>query len=332
MGKKKVDAGSSQYAAPMELKPFCYYCDRDFDSTKTLVQHQRTKHFSCAECGLKFDTVTGLRVHMLNAYKKPMKEVPGAIAGRDNPDIVVHGMEGVPKTIIQERTRKAVAEQRIDRVEKPPREGKSDRDGEKAQLSDTEEGLPSKPKRSADVPSERHPKPASKPLPPPPPAVQHEEKKQRVSFVPEVPHAISAPSLQLVPIDVLTPLVASEEAVTAVLSSRLEAEKPLAGVSAAVRRLLLGDASSEAERGGGHAKHLQGIAVPPALVGLHPVALKVLAAAGQLTSPVLARPPNNVPLLGGIPPLQLGPVSGSSLSVRSGLEPPEKRPRLGMAA
>ena len=43
---------------PLELKPFCYYCDREFDTVKTLIQHQRTKHFNCSECGLKFDTVT----------------------------------------------------------------------------------------------------------------------------------------------------------------------------------------------------------------------------------------------------------------------------------
>jgi hypothetical protein len=33
----------------VELKPFCYYCDREFDSAKTLIQHQRTKHFCCGD-------------------------------------------------------------------------------------------------------------------------------------------------------------------------------------------------------------------------------------------------------------------------------------------
>ena len=27
---------------------FCYYCDRDFDDEKTLVDHQKAKHFKCA--------------------------------------------------------------------------------------------------------------------------------------------------------------------------------------------------------------------------------------------------------------------------------------------
>merc|ERR1719392_150541 len=109
MGRKKVGIVNQAQEA-VELKPFCYYCDREFDTVKTLITHQRTKHFNCAECGLKFDTVTGLRVHMLNAYKKTMKEVPGAMPGRENPDIVVHGMEGLPKGILEEKTRKAQLE------------------------------------------------------------------------------------------------------------------------------------------------------------------------------------------------------------------------------
>merc|ERR1711920_324005 len=80
------------------------------DTTKNLLAHQRIKHFNCQECGAKFDTVTGLRVHMLNAYKKTMKEVPNCIPGRENPDIVVHGMEGLPKGILEEKTAKAMAE------------------------------------------------------------------------------------------------------------------------------------------------------------------------------------------------------------------------------
>merc|ERR1719169_313120 len=110
MGRKKILGGTSHRAEAFELKPFCYYCDREFDTVKTLIQHQRTKHLACSECGLKFDTVTGLRVHMLNAYKKGLKEVTGAIPGRENPDIVVHGMEGIPKSIIEEKTKKAQAE------------------------------------------------------------------------------------------------------------------------------------------------------------------------------------------------------------------------------
>lgn len=119
MGRKKAQ-GSNHVQEPLELKPFCYYCDREFDTPKTLIQHQRTKHLTCSECGLRFDTVTGLRVHMLNAYKKTLKEVPGAIRGRENPDVVVHGMEGVPKGIIEERTRKAV--ERAEKTTKPDRD------------------------------------------------------------------------------------------------------------------------------------------------------------------------------------------------------------------
>lgn len=80
-------------------RPFCFYCDRDFDNIKTLVAHQQTKHFNCVDCGLKFDTTTNLRVHMLNAHKKKLTAVTGAIEGRDNPDYVIHGMDGVPQHV-----------------------------------------------------------------------------------------------------------------------------------------------------------------------------------------------------------------------------------------
>lgn len=54
---------------------------------------------------------------MLNAYKKTMKEVPNAISGRDNPDVVVNGMDGLPKGVLEERSQKLQAD-REEREEK----------------------------------------------------------------------------------------------------------------------------------------------------------------------------------------------------------------------
>ncbi|CAK0859533.1 unnamed protein product, partial [Prorocentrum cordatum] len=165
MGRKKILAGSQAQEA-FELKPFCYYCDRDFDSVKTLVQHQRTKHFKCAECGLSFDTVTGLRVHMLNAYKRTMKEVPNATTGRENPDIVVHGMEGIPKRVLEERTRGAMAE----RAEKDKIREEETKERNKSRAA---EEASSKPAAQRKPPAPEAPEPPAQgsapPLPPPDP-------------------------------------------------------------------------------------------------------------------------------------------------------------------
>ncbi|CAL1132812.1 unnamed protein product [Cladocopium goreaui] len=109
MGRKKV-LGANEAPEVAESTPFCYYCDREFDDVKTLVHHQRTKHFCCGECGRTFGSVTSLRVHMLNSYKKSLKEVPHAMSGRENPDVVVHGMDGLPQDILEERIQKSKAD------------------------------------------------------------------------------------------------------------------------------------------------------------------------------------------------------------------------------
>eukprot|EP00427_Karlodinium_veneficum_P059748 CAMPEP_0169385108 /NCGR_PEP_ID=MMETSP1017-20121227/43879_1 /TAXON_ID=342587 /ORGANISM="Karlodinium micrum, Strain CCMP2283" /LENGTH=240 /DNA_ID=CAMNT_0009485899 /DNA_START=18 /DNA_END=737 /DNA_ORIENTATION=- len=196
MGRKKIIGSNSQATEACEIKPFCYYCDREFDSTKTLIQHQRSKHLACSECGLKFDTVTGLRVHMLNAYKKPMKEVPGAIPGRENPDIVVHGMEGIPKSIIEEKTKKILEEraekeklekarldkERAERPTPPPEAQSKEPPTQKDEPKKSSSPIPVKPKVKVDtivdnsvdknsIPSLEVPAPpagALAPAPPPP--------------------------------------------------------------------------------------------------------------------------------------------------------------------
>eukprot|EP01068_Selenidium_serpulae_P013722 Selendium_serpulae@DN5995_c1_g2_i1.p2 len=84
----------------VQLKPFCYYCEREFDDEKVLIQHQKAKHFKCQDCNRKLDTASGLVVHMLHVHKDTINKVPNAMEGRDNPDVVVHGMEGVPDEIV----------------------------------------------------------------------------------------------------------------------------------------------------------------------------------------------------------------------------------------
>ncbi|KEP65313.1 UNVERIFIED_CONTAM: zinc finger, c2h2 type domain-containing protein [Hammondia hammondi] len=98
MGRKKRRGAT--------LKPFCYYCDREFDDEKVLIQHQKAKHFKCTQCARKLDTATGLAVHLLQVHKEQIDAVPNALAGRDMIEMIVHGMEGIPQEVIDERLNK----------------------------------------------------------------------------------------------------------------------------------------------------------------------------------------------------------------------------------
>ncbi|CTQ40843.1 Zinc finger protein 207 [Babesia microti strain RI] len=84
------------------LKPFCFYCTREFDDEKVLIQHQKAKHFKCTECSRKLDTATGLQVHMQQVHKTTLTQVPNAMDGRENPELIIYGMEGVPPSYIEE--------------------------------------------------------------------------------------------------------------------------------------------------------------------------------------------------------------------------------------
>jgi hypothetical protein len=61
MGKKKKRAVE---------KVFCYYCDREFDDEKILVQHQKAKHFKCHVCHKKLSTASGMTIHVLQVHKE----------------------------------------------------------------------------------------------------------------------------------------------------------------------------------------------------------------------------------------------------------------------
>ncbi|KAK3032127.1 hypothetical protein RJ639_035937 [Escallonia herrerae] len=61
MGKKKKR---------VESKVWCYYCDREFDDEKILVQHQKAKHFKCHVCHKKLSTAGGMSIHVLQVHKE----------------------------------------------------------------------------------------------------------------------------------------------------------------------------------------------------------------------------------------------------------------------
>ena len=82
------------------LKPFCYYCDKEFNNELILHQHQKARHFNCVKCRKRFSTAPALDTHELQVHRASLKRVPNAKAGRDTFDISIYGMDGVPIELI----------------------------------------------------------------------------------------------------------------------------------------------------------------------------------------------------------------------------------------
>jgi DNA-directed RNA polymerase subunit RPC12/RpoP len=55
MGKKRRGPSLDELMA----RPWCYYCERDFDDLKILTLHQKAKHFKCDKCGRRLNTAGG---------------------------------------------------------------------------------------------------------------------------------------------------------------------------------------------------------------------------------------------------------------------------------
>ncbi|CAF2229579.1 protein SUPPRESSOR OF FRI 4-like isoform X1 [Brassica napus] len=91
MGKKKKRATE---------KVWCYYCDREFEDEKILVQHQKAKHFKCHACHKKLSSATGMVIHVLQVHKETVTKVPNAKDGRDSTDIEIYGMQGIPPHLL----------------------------------------------------------------------------------------------------------------------------------------------------------------------------------------------------------------------------------------
>ncbi|EPZ31804.1 Zinc finger, C2H2 domain-containing protein [Rozella allomycis CSF55] len=79
-----------------KMRPFCWYCDRDFDDEKVLIQHQKAKHFKCHVCHKKLNSITGMAIHVAQVHKESIDKVPNSIKGRESIEIEVHGMENIP--------------------------------------------------------------------------------------------------------------------------------------------------------------------------------------------------------------------------------------------
>jgi len=83
-----------------QSKPFCYYCDREFDEEAILIQHQKAKHFKCGVCHKKLTTARSLRTHSIQVHKLDLKIVPHAKPDRCGIDPDIVGMTGIPDYIL----------------------------------------------------------------------------------------------------------------------------------------------------------------------------------------------------------------------------------------
>lgn len=107
MGKKKR---SHPDVEEILARPWCFYCERDFEDLKLLISHQKAKHFKCDRCGRRLNTAGGLAVHMNQVHKETLDRVENAIDGRDGLDIEIFGMEGVPEDLLNQHRAKIITD------------------------------------------------------------------------------------------------------------------------------------------------------------------------------------------------------------------------------
>ncbi|KAK7208327.1 hypothetical protein BZA70DRAFT_287638 [Myxozyma melibiosi] len=62
-------------------RPWCYYCERDFDDLKVLISHQRALHFKCEHCNKRLNTAGGLVIHVQQMHKETITQVYNSIEG-----------------------------------------------------------------------------------------------------------------------------------------------------------------------------------------------------------------------------------------------------------
>jgi len=84
-----------------QSKPWCWYCNREFDDEKILIQHQKAKHFKCHICHKKLYTGPGLSIHCMQVHKETIDKVPNSLPNRGNIEIEIYGMEGIPDADIK---------------------------------------------------------------------------------------------------------------------------------------------------------------------------------------------------------------------------------------
>ncbi|KAJ5446428.1 Zinc finger BED-type predicted [Penicillium cf. griseofulvum] len=97
MGKKR----RGQSLEELLDRPWCYYCERDFDDLKILISHQKAKHFKCTNCPRRLNTAGGLSVHLSQVHKEQLTQVQNALPNRMGVDVEIFGMEGIPADVLK---------------------------------------------------------------------------------------------------------------------------------------------------------------------------------------------------------------------------------------
>uniref|UniRef100_A0A3Q3IQ82 C2H2-type domain-containing protein n=1 Tax=Monopterus albus TaxID=43700 RepID=A0A3Q3IQ82_MONAL len=142
-----------------QMKPWCWYCNRDFDDEKILIQHQKAKHFKCHICHKKLYTGPGLAIHCMQVHKETIDGVPNAIPGRTDIELEIYGMEGIPEKDMEERRR--VLEQKNQETQK--RKQNQDDSDEYDDDDDDDEPGPSFQQPAADQPQAGYITPVTQP-------------------------------------------------------------------------------------------------------------------------------------------------------------------------
>ncbi|XP_035034129.1 BUB3-interacting and GLEBS motif-containing protein ZNF207b isoform X1 [Hippoglossus stenolepis] len=143
-----------------QMKPWCWYCNRDFDDEKILIQHQKAKHFKCHICHKKLYTGPGLAIHCMQVHKETIDSVPNAIPGRTDIELEIYGMEGIPEKDMQERRRTLEQKSQESQKKKNNQDDSDDDD-------DDDEAGPSAPQVAAVQPQAGYAAPMSQPGIPP---------------------------------------------------------------------------------------------------------------------------------------------------------------------
>ena len=105
------------------LKPFCYYCDKEFNNELILHQHQKARHFNCVKCRKRFSTAPALDTHEIQVHRSSLKRVPNAKAGRDSFDLSIYGMDGVPIELINYKLKEKVEQKKRKLIKEKKMEG-----------------------------------------------------------------------------------------------------------------------------------------------------------------------------------------------------------------